>query len=250
MSVSLKSPAELGKMRTAGRHVAEILQIMAAAVEPGIATRRFDEIAEREIKARALTSAFLNYRGFPSYVCVSVNSVVVHGIPSADVILKEGDIVSLDFGLAYEGYYGDSAITVPVGRIAPEVRKLLKVTEQSLWEGILAAREENTTAGIGKAVQGYVSKHGYGIVRDYVGHGIGRALHEDPSVPNYDPETKGTRLRSGMVLAIEPMINLGGPDTYVEKDGWTVRTKDGSLSAHFEHTVAITPHGPEVLTKL
>jgi methionyl aminopeptidase len=248
MMIFLKSERELDQMRRAGAVVAQILEEMAKMVEPGITTGELDRFAESRCKDFKVVPAFKGYHGFPATVCISVNSEVVHGIPSPKRVLREGDIVGLDFGVSHEGWYGDSARTVAVGTISPEAQKLMEVTEESLRRGIEQCREGNRVFDIGHAVQNYVEKFGYSVVREFVGHGIGRSLHEEPQVPNYGPKGKGLLLKSGMVLAIEPMINAGGQEVKVLKDGWTAVTVDHSLSAHFEHTVAITPSGPEVLT--
>lgn len=246
--ISLKSERELELMRKAGSIVAQILQELTKLVKPGITTGELDRYAESRCKELKAVPAFKGYHGFPATVCISINEEVVHGIPSPKRVLKDGDIVGLDFGVSYDGWYGDSARTVPVGRIAPEAKKLIEVTEESLMRGIQECREGNRVFDIGHAVQNYVEAYGYGVVKEFVGHGIGRALHEEPQVPNYGPKGKGLLLKSGMVLAIEPMINAGSHEVKVLKDGWTAVTVDRSLSAHFEHTVAITPKGPEILT--
>ncbi len=248
--VTLKSERELGLMRVAGKAVAQILDEMIRMVEPGITTGELDQYAESRCKELKVIPAFKGYHGFPACVCISVNEEVVHGIPSKKKTLKAGDIVGLDFGVHYEGWYGDSARTVPVGKVSAEATQLLKVTQESLMRGIAACKEGNRVFDIGHAVQNYVEPFGYGVVREFVGHGIGRALHEDPQVPNYGPKGKGLQLKVGMVLAIEPMINAGSHEVKVLNDGWTAVTVDKALSAHFEHTVAITPNGPEILTRL
>jgi len=248
--ITLKSAHEIDQMRRAGAVVARILQDMAEMVAPGITTWDLDRLAESRIRELGAKPAFKGYHGFPACVCISVNEEVVHGIPSKKKVLKEGDIVGVDFGVSLDGWFGDSARTIPVGKVAPEARKLLEVTQKSLELGIAQAREGNRIFDIGHAIQNYVEGFGYGVVRGFVGHGIGRALHEEPQVPNYGPRGKGLALKAGMVLAIEPMINAGSPEVKVLADGWTAVTKDRSLSAHFEHTVAITPDGPSVLTAL
>jgi methionyl aminopeptidase len=248
--IYLKSERELNLMRKAGSIVAQILDEMAKMAAPGISTGELDRFAESRIKELGAKPAFKGYNGFPACVCISVNQEVVHGIPSNKRVLKDGDIVGLDFGVVYDGWYGDSARTVPVGKISDEAQKLLDVTKEGLYRGIEQCREGNRVFDIGHAVQNYVENFGYGVVREFVGHGIGRALHEDPQVPNYGPKGKGPALKVGMVLAIEPMINAGSHEVKVLKDGWTAVTVDDSLSAHFEHTVAITPSGPEILTAL
>jgi methionyl aminopeptidase len=247
--ISLKSEKELNSMRKAGAIVGQILDEMVKMVVPGISTGELDRYAESRCKDFKVLPAFKGYHGFPATVCISVNDEVVHGIPSTKRVLKQGDIVGLDFGVNAEGWFGDSARTVPVGTISPEAKQLLQVTEEGLRRGIEQCREGNRIFDIGHAVQNYVEEFGYGVVREFVGHGIGRALHEEPQVPNYGPKGKGLLLKVGMVLAIEPMINAGSHEVKVLKDGWTAVTVDRSLSAHFEHTVAITPSGPEILTK-
>jgi methionyl aminopeptidase len=246
--ISLKSAKELDLMRKAGSIVAQILEEMAEMAKPGVTTGQIDQFAEKRIKDLGALPAFKGYNGFPATVCISVNDEVVHGIPSPKRTLKNGDIVGIDFGVIYQGWYGDSARTIAVGSIKPEVQKLLDVTRESLFKGIEQCREGNRVFDIGHAVQNYVEGFGFSVVREFVGHGIGRALHEEPQVPNYGPKGKGTVLKVGMVLAIEPMINAGSHEVKVLSDGWTAVTKDHSLSAHFEHTVAITPQGPEILT--
>lgn len=246
--ISLKSERELNLMRKAGGIVAQILEEISAMAKPGATTGELDRYAELRCKELKSLPAFKGYHGFPASVCISVNDEVVHGIPSNKRVLKDGDIVGLDFGVIYEGWYGDSARTVAVGKISPEAQKLLDTTRESLMRGIEQCREGNRVFDIGHAIQNYVEGFGYGVVREFVGHGIGRALHEDPQVPNYGPKGKGLLLKAGMVLAIEPMINAGSHEVKVLKDGWTAVTVDHSLSAHFEHTVAITPQGPEILT--
>ena len=246
--ISIKSEQELNQMRKAGAIVAQILSEMIEKVQPGISTAELDRFAEARCKDFKVLPAFKGYHGFPATVCISINDEVVHGIPSHKRILREGDIVGLDFGVSSDGWFGDSARTVGVGKISKEAQKLLEVTQESLQRGILQCREGNRVFDIGHAVQNYVEGFGYGVVREFVGHGIGRALHEEPQVPNYGPKGKGLVLKVGMVLAIEPMINAGGQEVKVLKDGWTAVTGDHSLSAHFEHTVAITPNGPEILT--
>ncbi|MCB9676526.1 MAG: type I methionyl aminopeptidase [Alphaproteobacteria bacterium] len=250
----VKDPWEVQLMRQSGKRLAEVAAVLRESVTPGISTKDIDAIAEHEIRKRGGIPSFLGYTAggptpYPATICASPNDAVVHGIPN-DTPLKEGDILSLDMGMIYGGYHSDHAFTVGVGNIPEEVQKLLEVTEASLWEGIRAAQPGNRIGDIGNAVERYVDPHGFGIVREYVGHGIGRAMHERPSVPNYGPANQGQLLKEGFCLAIEPMINLGGEETKVLRDGWTVVTKDGSLSAHFEHTITITNRGPEVLTVL
>ncbi len=246
--VTLKSERELDLMRKAGRVAAQILHETVALVGPGVTTGELDRFAEGRCKELGVTPAFKGYHQFPACVCISVNNEVVHGIPSPKRILKDGDIVGLDFGIIREGWYGDLARTVPVGSVSSEAKKLMEVTRQGLNCGIEQCRDGNRLFDIGFAVQKHVEGYGYSVVREFVGHGIGRALHEEPQVPNFGSKGKGMLLKVGMVLAIEPMINVGGHEVKVLSDGWTAVTVDGSLSAHFEHTVAITPSGPEILT--
>lgn len=237
-------------MRKANLIVAEILEILSQSVKPGASTMDLERVAEAETKRRRVRPAFKGYRGYPFCLCTSVNDEVVHGMPSKSKLLAEGDIVSIDFGVLHEGFYGDSAVTVPVGAISKDAQRLLRVTAESLERAIAAAREGNRLTDISHAVQACVEAEGFSVVRDFVGHGIGRQLHEPPQVPNFGMPGRGIRLKSGMVLAIEPMINMGGSDVKVLDDGWTAVTADKSLSAHFEHTVAITPAGPYVLSRL
>jgi methionyl aminopeptidase len=250
-----KSASELEKMRASGKLVAEILSVMTEMVEPGITTLDLETVAEKMVNDAGARAAFKGYyvphagRRFPCVLCTSINEEVVHGIPSKKRKLLEGDIVKIDIGVQLNGYFGDSATTVPVGRIEPEVENLLTVTKQSLDLAIEQARAGNRLFDISGAVQRHVESHGYTIVREFVGHGIGAKLHEEPHVPNYvDPKVKNPRLREGMVLAIEPMVAAGQPETHVLSDRWTAVTKDGSRAAHFEHCVAITDNGPWVLT--
>ena len=247
--ISLKSEREIELMRRAGGIVGRILEETRPLVRPGVTTAELDRFAERRCRELGATPAFKGYRGFPACFCISVNDEVVHGIPSAKKVLEDGDIVGVDFGVVVDGWYGDSARTFLVGEASQEAKQLIEVTEKSLYLGIEQCREGNRVSDIGYAVQKYVEGFGYGVVREFVGHGIGRALHEDPQVPNYGPKGKGIPLKVGMVLAIEPMINAGGPEVKVLSDGWTAVTRDHSLSAHFEHTVAITPNGPDILTR-
>jgi methionyl aminopeptidase len=246
--IVLKSSDELDRMRRAGRIVAETRERVTAAVRPGVTTRRLDAIAEEHIRGAGATPSFKGYRGFPASICASVNDQVVHGIPG-DRVLSEGDLLSLDFGAIWEGYHGDSAVTVFVGEPpTAETEKLVRVTEEALEAGISQIRPGKRLSDIGHAVQQVVEGAGFSVVREYVGHGIGQHLHEDPQIPNYGEPGRGPELRPGMVLAVEPMVNLGGWETRVLGDDWTVVTADGSLSAHFEHTIACTVDGPEVLT--
>lgn len=246
----IKSADEIAVMREAGRIVAVVLRKMSDAVKPGMKTRQLDELAEMEVgKFSSARPSFKGYHNFPASVCVSVNDEVVHGIPGSKV-LREGDIVSLDFGVIYKGFQGDAAITVGVGKISEEARKLMQVTEASLMQGIDAARDGGNLGDIGEAVQSYVEARGYSVVREYSGHGIGRDMHEEPLIPNFGKKGEGIKLREGMTLALEPMVNKGGWKTRLSANGWTVHTADKSLSAHFEHTIAIRKNETEILTLL
>ncbi len=244
-----RSPDELAKMRKAGRVVAEIHEATRAAIRPGVTTAELNEVAAAVLEKRHARSNFLNYNGFPAVICTSPNDMIVHGIPG-DVVLHEGDIISVDCGAIVEGYHGDAAYTTGVGAISAEAKRLIEVTERSLWAGIDQLVVGNRLHEVGRAVQRVAEAAGYGVVREYVGHAIGTEMHENPQVPNYWPGTPGPTLKSGMVFAIEPMVNVGTYDTYMLDDGWSVMTADGSLSAHFEHTVAVTDDGPEVFTVL
>jgi methionyl aminopeptidase len=244
-----KSAAELEKMRTANQLVARVLDALRPLVVPGATTAAIDAEAERLVRDAGAEPAFKGYRGYPATVCASINHEVVHGIPGPRV-LREGDILSLDMGVKLGGFYGDCAVTLPVGRISPDAERLLTVTQDALARGIAAVRVGGRVSDIGHAVQQHVEAHGYSVVREFVGHGIGAALHEEPQVPNYGPAGRGPRLAEGMVLAIEPMVNMGKPGVKVLADGWTAVTSDGSLSAHFEHSVAVTAAGPWILTAL
>jgi methionyl aminopeptidase len=243
-----KSPSEIAKMRAANALVAEVLAELAAAVAPGVTTADLDVIAERLVRAGGAEPAFKGYRGYPCTLCASINEQVVHGIPS-NRPLVEGDIVSLDMGVKLNGFFGDSAVTVPVGKVSAEAETLLRVTQEALEKGILQVRLGGRISDIGHAIQRHVEQHGFSVVREFVGHGIGAALHEEPQIANYGEPGRGPRLAEGMVLAIEPMVNVGRPAVKVLGDGWTAVTRDGSLSAHFEHTVAVTGEGPLVLTR-
>ncbi len=245
--ITLRSPDELVKLRAANQLVASILAELRRLAVPGATTAAIDAEAERLVRAAGAEPAFKGYRGFPGTICASVNHEVVHGFPSAR-LLEEGDILSVDMGVKLNGYYGDAAVTVPVGQIAPAARTLLEVTEASLYAGIDAIRVGGRVSDIGHAIQRHVEARGYSVVREFVGHGIGTRLHEEPQVPNYGPAGRGPRLAEGMVLAIEPMVNQGRAAVRVLSDGWTAVTVDGLLSAHFEHTVAIGADGAEVLT--
>jgi methionyl aminopeptidase len=242
-----RRPDEIAKMRKAGRVVAEMLEATSAAARPGTTTAQLDRVAREVLDRRGARSNFLGYHGFPAVICTSPNNVIVHGIPGP-YVLKEGDIISLDCGAIVEGYHGDAAVTVPVGEIPPLTEKLLRVTEESLVAGIGQLSEGNRLHDVGYAVQTVAEGAGFSVVRGYVGHGIGTQMHEEPAVPNYWPGTPGPKLRTGMVFAVEPMVNAGGAGTVQLDDGWTVVTVDGSLSAHFEHTIAVTDSGPEILT--
>ena len=248
-AIELKSPKEIGLMRDAGAVVAATLAVLCDAARSGLSTQELERLARAELAKRKAKPAFLGYRGFPAALCVSINSEVVHGIPSSDRKIAEGDLVSLDFGCVLAGLYADAAATVAVGRVSARAQKLLDVTRESLKEGIAKAKVGGRLGDISSAVQKHVERNGFSVVRDFVGHGIGRALHEDPPVPNYGEAGTGPRLAAGMVLAIEPMVNAGGAEVEILANGWTAATRDGSLSAHFEHTVALTEKGPEILTK-
>lgn len=246
--VSIKTARELSKMKDACRISAEALRAAGEAVRPGITTLEIDTIVRKYIEKQGATPSFLGYGGFPASVCISVNNVVIHGIPSKNTVLKEGDIVSVDVGAYYRGFHGDNAYTFPCGKISAEAQALLDATKESLFEGIKQACPGNRVGDIGSAVQKYVEARSYSVVRDFVGHGVGAKLHEDPSVPNYGTPGRGPRLLPGMTIAIEPMVNQGAYQVKVLGDDWTTVTLDGKLSAHFEHTVAITPDGPRIMT--
>ncbi len=249
MAIIIKTSQEIEKMRRSGQAVREVLEHVRKFVKAGATTQDLENAAVAKMRELNATPAFKGYRGYPCVLCTSVNEEVVHGIPSAKRILKDGDIVSIDTGVILDGYYGDSATTVAVGATVPErTRKLLEVTEASLGRGIEAVKPGATLGDVGAAVQEVVEAGGFSVVRDFVGHGIGTKLHEDPQVPNFGRRGLGQKLREGMVIAIEPMVNAGGPDVQVLSDGWTAVTQDGSLSAHFEHTVAVTAKGAEILT--
>ena len=247
--IVLKTSRELAIMREAGRISAMALKVAGEAVEPGVSTWEIDRVARKYIESQGAVPSFLGYGGFPASACISVNNVVIHGIPSKRQIIKAGDIVSIDIGAMFEGFNGDNAYTFACGEISAEAQRLLDATRESLYEGIKQATGGNRLGDIGSAVQRYVEARGYSVVRDFVGHGVGAKLHEDPSVPNYGTPGRGVRLLPGMTIAIEPMVNQGRHEVQVQKDGWTTVTRDGKLSAHFEHTVAITPDGPVILTK-
>ena len=250
MSVSIKSAREIALMRESGRILAEVHERLKEEIKPGISTYEIDRIGEKMIRSYGCTPSFLNYNGYPASICVSVNDEVVHGIPNKKRILKEGDIVSLDAGVIWKGYHSDAARTHGVGEISKEAQNLIDATRQSFYEGIKMAVSGNHLNDISKAVESYISSFGYGIVRDLVGHGVGANLHEDPQIPNFAQRRRGTKLRPGMTLAVEPMINMGGWQVEWLEDDWTVVTKDGSLSAHYENTILITDGEPEILTIL
>lgn len=245
--IVLKTDREIGYMRDAGKIVGQTLLELKKAIVPGVTTLELDRIADQYIRHAGAIPAFKGYGGFPANICTSVNEQVVHGIPGSRQ-LKNGDVISLDVGTKLNRYYGDAAITVPVGDVDDKLLKLLTVTEESLYKGIEKAIKGNRLSDISHAVQLHAESHGYGVVRDYVGHGIGQRMHEDPQIPNYGPPGRGPLLKNGMVLAIEPMINLGTPEVEVLADDWTVVTADGKISAHFEHTVAVTDGEPLILT--
>ncbi|MEN6438731.1 MAG: type I methionyl aminopeptidase [Syntrophobacter sp.] len=248
--IILRSPAEIEKIRYACQTVSEILRKLSEHVKPGITTYDLNALSEEMARKKKATPAFMGYHGYPYALCTSVNEQVVHGMPSKHCRLKDGDIISLDFGVVVSGYYGDAAVTLPVGQVSHEATSLCAVTEASLYEGIAQAIAGNRLSDISHAIQVYVEARGFSVVREFVGHGIGQHLHESPQIPNYGPPGKGVRLKPGMVLAIEPMINSGGPDVEILEDQWTAVTLDRKLSAHFEHTVAITQNGPDILTRL
>jgi methionyl aminopeptidase len=250
--ILLKSRDEIERMRAASAVVAEVLLTLREHVKPGVTTGELDALAEELTHKRGAKPAFKGYvvqgRTFTKSVCISINDEVVHGVPSKRRALQDGDIVGLDFGVSIDGYFGDAAITVPVGGVAPRAQRLMDVTKAALEAGIEAARPGRYISDISGAIQDVAEEAGYSLVREFVGHGIGRKLHEDPQVPNYRTGTRGVRLQEGLVLAIEPMVNEGGPEVYVREDGWTAATRDGRLSAHFEHSVAVTANGPYILT--
>jgi len=248
-SIILKSAQEIQILREAGQILASIIEEVKCSLKSGMTTKEIDALAETAIKRKQVIPAFKGYRGFPGCACISVNNEVVHGIPSERVI-KDGDIVSLDIGIIFKDYYSDTATTIPIGQVSSEIQQLLNVTRESLLIGIEKARVGNRLSDISHAIQVYVEANNLAIVRDFVGHGIGKSLHEDPEIPNYGPPNKGPVLKEDMVLAIEPMVNMGSWETKILSDGWTVATKDGQPSAHFEHSIAIAEEGPEILTKL
>ena len=249
MGIIIKSSEEIAAMRKAGGIVARILQRLVSQIRPGMRTRELDNMCLEELSKYGAQSSFKGYRGFPAHICTSVNDEVVHGIPG-ERTLCEGDVVSIDVGVIYDGFQGDAAITVGVGEISPEARRLLKVTEDALLAGIAAAKDNARLGDVSAAIQRCVEAGGFSVVREYTGHGIGRDMHEEPQIPNFGTSGRGPLLRKGMTLAIEPMVNSGGGSTRLSDDQWEVTTADGSLSAHFEHTVAVTDGGPEILTMM
>ena len=250
MAIMIKSSQEIEKMRRSGQAVREILEYVRGLVKPGVTTMDLENAAAARMHEMGVKPAFKGYRGYPAVLCTSVNSEVVHGIPSAERVLRDGDIVSIDTGVVIDGFYGDSATTVAVGeKVNPKTQKLLRVTEESLQRGIEAVKAGATLGDIGAAVQQAVEAAGFSVVREFVGHGIGTRLHEDPQVPNYGRAGQGQKLREGMVFCIEPMVNAGRPEVQVLDDGWTAVTEDGSMSAHFEHTIAVTKDGALILTQ-
>ncbi len=250
MAIVCKSPAEIGRMRRSGHIVRQVLDLVAGLAAPGVSTMELERAAEKKIRELGAKPAFKGYLDYPCVLCTSVNQEIVHGIPSERRVLKAGDIVSIDCGVVLDGYYGDAAVTVAVGEpVAPQVQKLLQVTRASLYRAIERARVGNTVGDLGSAVQELVEANGFSVVREFVGHGIGTRLHEDPQVPNFGTPGHGARLQEGMVLAIEPMVNAGKPGSRVLDDNWTAVTEDGSFSAHFEHCVAVTKDGPMILTE-
>lgn len=246
--IKIKSPHEIEAMRAAGKITAATFERLAEAIKPGVSTAELDAIAARFIKQNHATCSFFNYNGYPAHICASVNNQVVHGIPSKQAVLREGDIISIDIGVLYNGYHGDSAKTFPVGKVSEEAEKLIRVTKESFYKGLAQAQAGNRLQDIGAAVQGFVEENGYSVVRSLVGHGIGTALHEDPEVPNFGTAGRGVRLLPGMTLAIEPMVNQGAYHVKTLADDWTVVTADGSLSAHYEHTILVRDGEAEILT--
>jgi methionyl aminopeptidase len=249
MAIMIKTSQEIEKMRISGKALRQVHNAIAPHVVPGASTMDLEEIAVKKIADLGALAAFKGYHGYPSALCTSINNEVVHGMPNAKRILAEGDILSIDCGVIIDGFYSDAAVTYPVGKVSAEAGKLLEITQASLEKAIQQCQVGGRLFDISAAVQEMCEAAGFGVVREFVGHGIGRAMHEDPQVPNFGDRGKGPRLKAGMVLAIEPMINAGGPEVHVLKDGWTAVTNDGSYSAHFEHTVAITKDGPQVLTR-
>ncbi len=246
--ISIKSPREIELMREAGRIVALAHQAVKEHVKPGTTTKQLDQIVERVIRDHGATPSFKGYGGFPASACTSINEQVVHGIPSDEVILKDGDLISIDIGANYKGYHGDSAWTYAVGTVSDDIRQLMKITEESLWKGLEMATAGNRLTDISHAIQSHAESFGYGVVREFVGHGVGKQLHEDPQVPNFGLPHRGVRLKAGMTLAIEPMINMGRKDVRVLEDNWTAVTVDGQPSAHYEHSILVTDGAPVILT--
>lgn len=246
--INIKTEKDLVNMREACRLTKETLLVLEKAIKPGITTKQLDKIAYDFIKSQGAVPAFKNYNGYPASICASVNSVVVHGIPSDEIVLKEGDIISIDVGVKYKGFNGDSARTFPVGKVKPEVKRLIKITRESFFEGIKGLKAGDFVGDISHRIQTYVEKHGYSIVRELVGHGVGRYLHEDPQVPNFGRAGSGARLNAGVTIAIEPMVNMGERNVVFLSDGWTCATRDGLPSAHYENTILITETGIEILT--
>ncbi len=245
--ITMKGPAEFDKMARAGAAVAAVHDEVRGAAAPGVTTAELDRVAAAVLKSHGCRPSFLGYHGFPATICTSPNNSIVHGIPDG-YRLVEGDVLSIDAGAIHEGWHADAAFTMSIGEVAPEVQRLIEVTEAALWDGMAEARSGNRLGDVGHAIEARAQPHGYGVVREYIGHGIGRQMHEAPNVPNYGKRGRGLKLKAGMALAIEPMFNLGTEETRLLDDGWTVVTRDGALSAHFEHTVAITKEGPLVLT--
>ena len=245
-----KNDEEIKLLREAGRIVALTHQYLKPHIKPGISTKELDDLAEKFILSKGATCSFKGYQGFPGAICASVNDVLVHGIPSKDVILKEGDVITLDIGACYKGYHGDSAWTYAVGEVSDEAKRLMEVSEKSLYIGLEQVKPGNRISDIGHAIQVYLESNGYGVPRDYTGHGVGKDIHEDPIIPNYGVPNRGPRIAKGMVFAIEPMVTLGEYYTRTMFDDWTVKTIDGKITAHYEHTVAVTEQGYEILTKI
>lgn len=248
--ITAKSPREIEYMREAGRIVALAHVAIQAYMKPGVTTFEINEIAEKTILEHGATPSFKGLYGFPAAVCTSINSTLVHGIPSRKTVLKEGDVISVDIGACYHGYHGDSAWTYAVGEVSDDVKKLMEVTEQSLYEGLKYAKAGNHISDISHAIGEYVTSHGFSVPQDYTGHGIGTEVHEDPSVPNFGPAGRGVILKSGMTIAVEPMVHAGRPQTRTLADGWSVVSKDGSMTAHYEHTIVVLEDGYEILTKI
>jgi len=246
--ITLKSPREQDAMRKAGRITAQARALAGSMVRPGVTTKEIDTAVRKFIRSRGAQPSFLGYGGFPASACISVNEVVIHGIPSAGIVLKEGDVVSIDVGAYIGGFHGDCAATYPCGKVSDEAQRLIDVTRQSFWEGFQQARAGRRVSDISHAVQVYVEKHGYSVVRDFVGHGVGARMHEAPEVPNFGPAGHGVRLQAGMAIAVEPMVCAGDWRVKVLKDGWTTVSADGSLTAHYENTILITDNGPEITT--